>query len=370
MKAILTCAGTGGHIYPAIAIADKIKKEDPDAEILFIGTKAGMENTLVPKAGYNITGIDASGFNRSELMKNFKTLDNIVKGTVQARKILKEFKPDVVIGTGGYVTGPVVSTAASMGIKTCIHEQNAIPGMANKMLEGAVKKVFISFEDSKKYFKHPEKTILSGNPIRADFLTLDPAYCRRKLGVTDDTFAVLAFGGSLGAEMLNKAVIRMTERMVSPEGQALGKVKLFFVTGKRYYDEIHAAMDLNRLGDMVQLIPYADNMPELILASNVVISRAGAIAVSEIMASGKPSILIPSPNVTNDHQYHNAKAIADAGAAVLLEEKNLGDTFDGLADAVFALCKDEKAAAAMAEAARRTGSTTATDIIYENLKNL
>ena len=361
MRVIMSCAGTGGHIYPAIAIADKIKREDPSSEIIFIGTKKGMENRLVPAAGYEVKGIAASGFNRKNPLKNFRTVADILQGSREASAIMEEFRPDMVIGTGGYVTGIVIRMAHKKGIPCYIHEQNAIPGMANKMLEKYARKVFISFEDSRKYLKEPEKAVLTGNPIRNDFLRLDRESCRKELGVGDGDLAVLAFGGSLGAEILNKAVIRLSENM--PDG-----LKLFFVTGKRYYDDIASSMGSRADGGRIVLIPYADNMPQLILASDLVISRAGAIAVSEITACGKPSVLIPSPNVTNNHQYHNAKAIADAGAAVLLEEKEFGADYSELADAVNALAADSARMAEMSECARRAGRTDAVDLIYGNLK--
>lgn len=362
MRVIMSCAGTGGHIYPAIAIADKIKAENPDAEIIFIGTKRGMENTLVPKAGYEVKGIDSSGFDRKNLLKNFKTVADIVRGSAQAKRIIRDFKPDMAIGTGGYVTGVVIKNAAKMGVPCYIHEQNAVLGMANKLLEKYTKKVFISFEESRSALQFPDKAILTGNPIRKEFLKLDPAECRQTQGLAAGETMVLAFGGSLGAEMLNKSVIRLIDQL--PDSG----VKLYFVTGKRYFDEISSQLKDKPGMKNVTLVPYADNMPELILASDVVISRAGAIAVSEITASGRASVLIPSPNVTNNHQYHNAKAIADAGAAVLLEEKDLGEDFGELARIVKELAADPAKRSAMEKAAKEVGRSNAVDIIYENLK--
>ena len=362
MKVIMSCAGTGGHIYPAIAIADKIKANNPDAEIIFIGTRHGMENTLVPKAGYEVKGINASGFNRKNLLKNFKTVADIISGSAQAKKIIKDFGPDMVIGTGGYVTGVVVKNAAKAGIPCFIHEQNAVLGMANKLLEKYARKVFISFEESRNALQFPEKAVMTGNPIRKEFLELDPEACRKAQVPGGETF-VLAFGGSLGAEVLNKSVIKLIDEMPE-EG-----TKLCFVTGKRYYDEISAQLKDKPGMKNVTLLPYADNMPELILASDLVISRAGAIAVSEITASGRASVLIPSPNVTNNHQYHNAKAIADAGAAVLLEEKDMGSEYGELAAVVLDLVKDGDRRRTMAECAKQIGRSNAADVIYENLKD-
>ena len=362
MRYIMTCGGTGGHIYPAIAIADRIRQSEPDAEILFIGTKKGMENRIVPAAGYEIKGIDASGIDRKHLLSNFKTMQDLLRGGQQADSIIREFAPDMVIGTGGYVTGAVVMHAHGLKIKTYVHEQNAIPGVANRLLEGMVNRVFISFEASRSHFRHPEKCILTGNPIRSDFRTLDRAACRSEFGLADET-AILIFGGSLGAKVLNDATLHLVD-------EAAGKkLKLFFVTGRRYYDEIKAYYDeLGGVPENLVLMDYADNMPHLMTAADIVVSRAGAIAVSEITACGKPSVLVPSPNVTNNHQYHNAKAIADSGAAVMIEEKYINNDVGVLAEEVLRLCGDPALLASMHEACGRIAKINAADVIYEQIK--
>ncbi len=357
----MSCAGTGGHIYPAIAIADRIKAAEPDSEIMFIGTREGMENRLVKAAGYEIQGIDASGFNRHNLLANFKTLRDMIKGGREVDEILDSFKPDIVFGTGGYVTGNVVKEAHKKGIRTYIHEQNAIPGLANKMLEAVADKVFISFESSREHFHHKEKLVLSGNPVRSGFTTLKRPECRASLGIGEGDIMILAFGGSLGADILNKSVVRLIDELPR-EG-----IKLYFITGKRYYDEIKKAVE-GKLWPGCELIPYADNMPELITASDVVISRSGAIAVSEITAAGRPSVLIPSPNVTNNHQYFNAKAIADAGAALMIEESAMGENYSEFIGMVLGLIRDKDKLSEMEKAAAAVGRTDAADIIYENIK--
>lgn len=359
MRVIFSCGGTGGHIYPAIAVADKIKEKRPDAEILFIGTLRGMENDLVPKAGYEIRGIEASGFNRKHLMANVSTLRNLMKGGSEAGQIIREFRPDIAFGTGGYVTGSVISAAHRQKVRCFIHEQNAIPGLANKLLEPLTEKTFISFADSAKSFRHPEKLVLSGNPVRGDFAGLKQAECRKKLGIGDE-LVILIFGGSLGAEAVNNAALRLID------GIRGKNVKLYFVTGKRYYDEVKVRAEEAGLEQTV-LLPYADNMPELMCASDIVVSRAGAIAVSEIMVCGRPSVLIPSPNVTNNHQYHNAKAVADAGAAVMIEEKDLSAAPDLLSKALLRLEADPKARLAMQEAARAAAKPDAADVIFNEL---
>ena len=343
MKIVMSCGGTGGHIYPAIAIADKIREHHPEAEILFIGTKKGMENSMVPAAGYEIKGIDARGFDRKHLAENFKTLHTFFEGTREVGRILKDFAPDIAIGTGGYVTGSVISKAHGLGIKCFIHEQNALPGLANRFLSGFADKVFTSFAGTEGRFRHPDRVMMTGNPVRGGFVTLDRAECRRKLGLEDGQTMVLLFGGSLGAEVLNR--------------EALGLVKKL--------GEKLDAMDKD-LG-FLTFMPYADNMPELMCASDLVVSRAGAIAVSEIAVCGKPSVLVPSPNVTDNHQFYNAKAVADADAAVLIEEKDLPEGEDKLAEAVLALASDKERLSAMSEAAKKLARPDAADIIYKEL---
>ncbi len=359
MRAILSCGGTGGHIYPAVAIADKIMEKEPDSEILFIGTKKGMENRIVPASGYRIEGIDASGFNRHSIVANFRTIDDIIKGGHEARQLIRGFRPDVVIGTGGYVTGPVLREASRLHFPCYIHEQNAFAGMANKMLEHSVEKVFISFEEAGQYFKHPEKLVFSGNPIRGGFRTLKRDECRSRLGLAPEQPMLLIFGGSLGAELINESALRLIDGIGDKD------IKLYFITGKRYYGEIKES--LGEVPGQVVLLDYADDMPTLMKAADLAVSRAGAIAVSEIMACGLPSILIPSPNVTNNHQYYNAKAVADAGAAILLEEAELGQDIGRLAAAAFGLLEDRETSAAMGEKARSLGRTDAAEIIYETI---
>ncbi len=351
MKVIMTCGGTGGHIYPAIAIADKIKEKQPDAEVLFIGTKKGMENRLVPAAGYEIKGIDASGIDRHHLLNNIKTAKDFIHGGHEADQIIKEFKPDLVIGTGGYVTGTVVKHGAHFGARCFIHEQNAYPGVANRVLESSCEKVFISFPQAAEHFKDKSKIVLTGNPIRAEFLSQE--------NIQHWTKTVLVCGGSLGAEMINKAALEMIKR--NPD------YTIIFVTGKRYFDEIKSV--LPNVPENVRLIDYENNMPERMHEADLIVSRSGAITLSEILASGKPAIFIPSPNVTANHQYHNAKSVADENAAVLIEESQLAGNIGLLADEVDRLLADETKLSVMAENAKRTAKLDAADIIYDNIFN-
>ncbi|MDO5331349.1 MAG: undecaprenyldiphospho-muramoylpentapeptide beta-N-acetylglucosaminyltransferase [Bacillota bacterium] len=357
MRVILSCGGTGGHIYPAIAIADKIKEKDPSADILFIGTKTGMENRLVPAAGYEIKGINASGFKRKHLYKNIETLHNVRMGGKEAQRIIKEFNPDVVIGTGAYVTGIVLLHAHRLGIPTVIHEQNALPGLTNKIVSQFADKVFISFKGTEDVFAHPERVIYSGNPIRSDFTKLDKSSARKQLGFSEDDLIVLATGGSLGAEILNREILDFASKIQDVN------IKLLFVTGKRYYDDVKSKCNFNG----TTLIDYANNMPVLMAASDVIVSRAGAIALAEIMASGKPSVLVPSPNVTNNHQYHNAKTVADAGAAIMVEEKDLKEGEAILSAEILSLISRPEDLASMSIRAKGLATINAADIIFDNL---
>lgn len=326
MRVIMTGGGTGGHIYPAIAIADKIKELDGTAEILFVGTRRGLEKTLVPKNGYDIEFITVSGFNRKNLLKNFKTLKDLAKGSGEAKKIIRSFKPDVVIGTGGYVCGPVVRAAHKLGAATYIHEQNAFPGMTNKLLEKYVNKVFISFDEARGYFKDQSKLEMSGNPVRKSFYEADRRAARRQLGIAEDAFVVLSFGGSQGAGKINEMMLANIERLLE-----LPNTQTVFATGSYYYDEVVKSLEEKGVlnADSLRVMKYIDNMDAYLAAADAVISRAGALTVSEITVCGRAAILIPSPNVTGNHQYHNAKSVADKGGAFLIEEK------DVTADAIF-----------------------------------
>lgn len=362
MRIIMTGGGTGGHIYPAIAIADKIKRKHPESEILFVGTEKGMERELVPKNGYSIKFITVSGINRKNPIKNVKTVLDLIKGSSQAKKIIKDFKPDIVIGTGGYVCGPVVRAAHKKGIRSFIHEQNAVPGVTNLLLERYAEKVFISFPESAAYFKHPEKLVVSGNPIRKCFLISGLRDYRQKLGISSTDFVILCFGGSRGAGNINKVMTETAKILKS-----VPNVKLFFITGIPYYESIKNVLENDGITDEgnITVLPYADNIHEYIFASDLVISRSGALTVSEITACGKPSIMIPSPNVTGNHQFFNAKVVADKGGAVIIEEKDL--SAEKMIGTILRLINNREALNAMAKASAAAGKVDGADVIYDHL---
>jgi len=362
MRVIMTGGGTGGHIYPAIAIADKIMERTEGSEILFVGTRHGMEKDLVPGAGYPIKFITVQGINRKNLLKNVKVLMDYNRGKKQAKKIIEKFKPDYVIGTGGYASGPVVKVASSMGIPSYIQEQNAFPGVANKMLEKHVKNVFLGFEEGGKFFKHPEKHIVTGNPVRSSFFNFDRNDARRALGLKEEDFMLLVFGGSLGAGKINQAMIEVIKKYNSVED-----VKVFFATGKSYYEPIMTELADKQIviGKNIYISEYIEDMQIYLAAADLVVSRSGALTVSEIAITGRPSILIPSPNVTGDHQTFNARAISDKGGAILIEERKLSD--DVLFEEIERLRGNRALLEGMGEQATKCAPMDAADIIYYSL---
>ncbi|MGN1413363.1 MAG: undecaprenyldiphospho-muramoylpentapeptide beta-N-acetylglucosaminyltransferase [Anaerovoracaceae bacterium] len=363
MRVIVTGGGTGGHIYPAIAIADKIREMEPDSEILYIGNETGLEKEIVPKAGYDFEMVTAMWLDRSHLIKIFKTGWGVLKGTAEARRIMKRFRPDVVIGTGGYVCVPVLLAGHQFGARTYLHEQNAYPGVANRFLERYVKHIFLGFPDAAKYFKEPEKLVDAGNPVRRSFFQLTREEARRKLGFPQDAFIILSFGGSLGAEKINEVAFDLMEAVNGQE-----KVMLIFGTGKWYYEAtLEKAREKNiRIRENILIRDYIDPMDQYLAACDVVISRSGALSVAETTVCGKASVLIPSPNVTGNHQYYNAKAVADRGGAILMEEKDL--TSEKLIEEVLHLKNHPEDLAAMSRASRACAPDRALDIIYDTIR--
>ena len=324
LKVLLAGGGTAGHINPALAIAGYIKSKRNDAEFLFIGNRGGMEQRLVPQAGFEIKSITISGFKRSfspkSMLENVKTVSRTFTSSREAKKIIAEFKPDICIGTGGYVSGPVIRTAAKMGIPCIIHEQNAYPGITNKMLAKSVKKVMLAVPDAKKYFDKNAEFVVTGNPVRQEILTSDKEESRKELGL-DARPVVLSFGGSLGARKINEAVADLVARSGID-----GRYQHIHAYGSYgdWFPQLVEEKGTN-IADCsnLDIRPYIDNMPTCMAAADLVICRAGAITLSEIQAMGKPAILMPSPNVAENHQYHNAMALVNPGAADIIEEKDL-----------------------------------------------
>lgn len=366
MKVLLAGGGTAGHINPALAIAGYIKSKRPDTEFLFIGNRDGMEQRLVPQAGFDIKSITISGFKRSfspkSIVENVKTVTRTFTSTHEAKKIIAEFTPDICIGTGGYVSGPVIRAASKMGIPCVIHEQNAYPGVTNKMLAKSVSKVMLAVPDAKKYFDNVD-CIITGNPVRGDILTADKEKSRSELGL-DSRPVILSFGGSLGARKINEAV----SDIVARSGKD-GKYQHIHAYGK--YGDWFPSLVKEKGSDVencdnLDIRPYIDNMPVCMAAADLVICRAGAITLSEIQAMGKPAILIPSPNVAENHQYHNAMALVNAGAAEIVEESEL--TGELLAKKVDKMLKNSATLSQISENSQKMAITDANERIYSVIK--
>ncbi len=364
-KVLIAAGGTGGHINPALAVGGYIRDNCPGAQVVYVGTKDKMEATLVPQAGFELRTIVISGFRRSfapdAIIHNLKTLLYLFKSMRQSKKIIRDYKPDLVIGFGGYVSGPVLRTAAKMGIPTAVHEQNAFPGVTNKALAGKVDRVMLTAPEAEKYMKCKNKPVVTGLPIRGDILKANRDLSRFELGL-DDKPLVLSMGGSLGAKPVNDAVLGMIKDTYSAKDRwylhATGKGGTWF-TGK--LEEAGVKLSEN---PQIKIEEYID-VPKCLPAADVVICRAGASSISEIQALGKPSILIPSPYVAENHQYHNAMALVNRGAAVILEEKNL--TPATLTEAVNDLLSNPEKLAEIGKNAKAMAVTDASERIFKEL---
>ena len=324
MRVLMTGGGTGGHVNPALAIAEIIKANEPDSEIAFVGTARGLENTLVPKAGYKLYHIDIQGIRRSLSPSNLKTAYLIVTSQFEAKKIIKEFKPDIVIGTGGYVCWPLLRAAAAMNIPTMIHESNAIAGVAVKQLKNKVDVIMTNFESTAKSLNCRAKVMQVGNPIGLDFGRYTKAEARRLAGIPEDIeTVVLSLGGSLGAHRINEVMLKVMLELTSKRSSVMH----FHASGRNdlaYAQKCFAEYGLEG-NDNVKLSEYIYNMPIMMAAADIVVCRAGAMTLSEVAAMRKAAIIVPSPNVTDDHQYKNAKQLADADAAIVIRESELTD---------------------------------------------
>lgn len=330
MKILISGGGTAGHINPALAIAAMYKKENENNIIEYVGTRHGLESKLVAREGIKMHYVDVSGFKRKITFENIKTAIKAVTSIVQARKIIKEFNPDVVIGTGGYVCWPVLKAASSMKIPAVIHEQNAFPGLTVKKLAPLVDRVLISFTQSEKYFDNTSNLVLTGNPIREEMLSIDKQAQRKAEGISPNATVVLAFGGSLGASKINENMFLLIRDYFDTNNA--GDIVCYHATGTRewqMYKEkylkcgfIEYGKNVLKKGNII-VSEYIYDMPQKLAVSDIVISRAGAMTLSELAALGKASIIIPSPNVTNNHQYKNAKVLSDANACIMLEEQDL-----------------------------------------------
>lgn len=367
MKILLAGGGTAGHINPALAIAGTVRDKIPSSEILYVGAKGGMEEKLVPQAGYEFKSIKISGFKRSfspsAIAHNIATAKRAVTSSMEAKKIIKAFKPDICIGTGGYVSGPVLRTAAKMGIPTLIHEQNAFPGVTNKMLAKSAKVVMLANPDAKDRMDAKCNFVVTGNPVRKEIITADKAKCRAQMNL-DDRPVILSFGGSLGARRINEAVADYIARSGKDK-----KYQIIHAYGKygKWFPDLLKEKGCNiEECDNLDIREFINDMPVCLAAADLVICRAGAMTISELQAQGKPAVLIPSPNVAENHQYHNAMSLVNANAARIIEEKDL--TPEKLTETVDEMVKDPQRLNEYAENAKKTAILDSNERILSIIK--
>lgn len=369
MHILFAGGGTAGHINPALAVAQYIVKKHPDAKISYIGKKGGMEERLVQNCGFDFYPISVAGFQRKLSVKNIgrniSALEKAVSSSVRSRKLLLTLKPDVVVGTGGYVSGPVLRQAAKLGIRTAIHEQNAYPGVTTKMLVPHVDTVMLAMVEAKSRLKLQKPPVITGNPVREEFSSLRHDTARKALNLPDLPL-LLSSGGSLGAAPVNRAVCEMIAAKWKDQDMIF-----MHATGKGGYQEFMEQLREKGVDpDAPNLIirDYIDNMGECMAAADLVISRAGAITLSELAVCGKPSILIPSPYVAENHQYHNAMALKRIKAAEVIEEKDL--TGESLTAAVTKLILNPERLSVMGAKAKSAAIDDACKRIYEEIMKL
>lgn len=352
MRVLITGGGTGGHIYPALAIVRGIREKYPGAEILYVGTTGGMEADIVPKEGYAFETVTVEGLPRKITPRTLITFGKLLKGIGQAFAVIKKFSPDVVIGTGGYVCGPVVLAAALRKVPTLIHEQNAYPGITNKLLARLVSRIMVTFPESIKYFPKTAPITVTGLPVRPVILTAEREAGIKSLGLTGDKLTLLIFGGSRGAQRINRAMVEAAKDFALRQ-----EIQILHITGALGYEETlaelkAAGISLDKSGNII-VKPYLYNMEEALAAADLVICRAGAATLAEITVLGLPAILIPYPFAAENHQEYNARALADQGAALLIKDSEL--TGPGLVQAVTKLLQEKAALDKMADASKALG---------------
>ncbi len=374
MKILFATGGTAGHINPALAVASYIRETHPESEILFVGTADHMESRLVPNAGFEFKTIKISGFRRSfspeAIAHNIKTVSQLITSKFSTKKIINEFKPDVVVGFGGYVSGPVLQTAVDMKIPTCIHEQNAYPGITNKTLAKEVDKVMLTVEDAKKHLEAKNEVVVTGLPVRGELLKARKDIARKELGIPDGKYLVLSFGGSLGAKPLNEAMYNIL--LDSAKSGKYYHIHSVGTNGGEFLDKFkNEGFNEGEKGlekGSVQVRQYIDDMDRCMAAADLVIGRAGASSLSEIEALGKASILIPSPYVAENHQFHNAMALVNRGAGSIIEEKDL--TSESLSQAIDSMLSNPTKLIQIEENAKNMSITNARERIANIILSL
>ncbi|MBO5716265.1 MAG: undecaprenyldiphospho-muramoylpentapeptide beta-N-acetylglucosaminyltransferase [Clostridia bacterium] len=366
MRVLMTGGGTAGHINPALAIANTIKKNIPDAEIEFVGTKKGLENTLVTKEGYKLHHVNIMGVSRSLSPSNIKAAMLMITSQFEAKKIIKKFKPDIVIGTGGYVCWPALKVAAKMGIPTIAHESNARPGLAIKQLQGNLDKILVNFKDTAKYVKNQSKVVHVGNPLRGGFGGIDYNEAREKLGIKSDETYVLAFGGSLGALRINEIMLEYMNNTAKHNS----KVICHLATGRYYYEDFskrYADAGLSEYSNL-SMMEYIHDMHVRMSAADIIVCRAGAMTISELAMMKKACVIIPSPNVVDNHQYKNAKVLADANAALMLIESELDEK--SFKNALTTLIDNPKRREELSQNIVEFANMEANDLIFDEVLKL
>ena len=368
MKVIIAAAGTGGHINPGIAIANKIKEKEPNSEIIFIGTNRGLENDLVPRAGYELKTIQAYGFNRKVSVDNLKKMYKTFRSIGEAKKIIQEFKPDVMIGTGGYICVPVGMAAKKAQVPIVLHESNAFPGIAIKMLSKKAETILVGFEDAKLRIPNAKKIVVTGTPTKVKHLALSnsqKAQLIGQLGLQDNLPIVLCFGGSQGAQSINDSLIRIIKKHKNTNYQ------LVWAAGPAQYQQVkedlkECNMDIEHL-DKVKIVPYIYNMEEIMNVVDLVVCRSGAMTITEISNVGKPAIFIPFPFATENHQEYNARVLEKVGAAKIILDKNL--TADLLNNMIENLVKDREKLQKMGDNAKNISIQNVEEKIHQEVKN-
>ncbi|WP_311492790.1 undecaprenyldiphospho-muramoylpentapeptide beta-N-acetylglucosaminyltransferase [uncultured Anaerococcus sp.] len=358
MRVILSGGGTGGHIYPAIAIGQKIREENPDADIIYVGIKGGPEEKIAQKNGYEFKAIDAMGLPRKINKRLFKAIFKNLKGFKEAKEIIKNFKPDLVIGTGGYVCAPILYQASKAKIPSIVHESNSYPGMASKFLSKKVDRVLISYKEAAKHFKNQANIVVTGNPVRNNFSLSYTDEDLKKLGIDKSIPVVFSFGGSNGSFALNKAVIEMSKDMN-------GEFFLLHQTGNRFYDDFLEKCEKSKY---IKAFKYIDNIDLFYAVSDLVIASSGAMSLAEISSVGRPSILIPKAYTTENHQEYNARTYVDHGASLMILEKDLTSSY--LKTQIMSIIKDEQKIKNMGEKACELADNHALDKSYQQIKEL
>lgn len=370
MKAIIAAAGTGGHINPALAIANKIKQEEPNSEIIFVGTDRGLENDLIPRAGYDLKRIEAYGFNRKISLDNVKKMYKTFKSIGQAKKIIQDFKPDIMIGTGGYICLPVALAASKLKVPIVLHESNAFPGVAIKMLSKKASAILVGFEDAKKRIRNTENVVVVGNPSKVKkiaFTNSQKEKILKEIGLTDiEKPIVLVFGGSQGAQKINESFINIISKKINE------KYQIIWATGPNQYEIIKAKLQSLNINidniSNVKILPYIYNMEEVMNCVDLVVSRSGAMTITEISIVGKPSIFIPFPYATENHQEYNAKVLEKVGAAKIILDADLD--FNILNSTINEIISDKEKMCRMSENAHAVEIKNVEDKIYVELRRI